>query len=138
MASRVPAPARVHLPGPSPGDWQWLAHVSRPHGLVVGPQAPVARILELCGKWLRQPVVHWPGDGVPWQRDQQLSTLVLHEVGALPREDQAALLQWMSGAGRDVQIVSLASSSVFPLVQQGVFLETLYYRLNWVLIECAP
>jgi hypothetical protein len=138
MASRVLAPPPGDLLAPSLEDWQWLVHASRPNGLVVGPESFVARILMACGKLLRQPVVHWPRDGAPWHREQQLSTLVLHEVGTLAHEEQDALLQWMGGAGRGVQVLSLASSRVFPLVEQGAFLETLYYRLNCVLIECAP
>ena len=130
------APAPAHMRAPL-GEWRCLAHARRPNGLVIGPEALVVRTLEVCGNWLRQPVVHWPRDGAPWRGTRQVSTLVLHEVGALGPQDQAALLQWMGGAGCGVQIVSLASSNVFPLVQQGAFLEALYYRLNYVVIEVA-
>jgi transcriptional regulator of acetoin/glycerol metabolism len=59
-------------------------------------------------------------------------TLVTWEVDTLDRRQQALLLRWMDSHAADVQVISVAPCPVFPLVLEGTFLPTLYYRLNTV------
>jgi DNA-binding NtrC family response regulator len=40
----------------------------------------------------------------------------------------------MTGAGANVQIVSISESQLFPRVSQKAFLDDLYYRLNMVCV----
>ena len=124
-------------PGVYAGDWRWLVHDSRPNGLIIGPPAVTDAMLAALESCLRRPVLHWPGDGAPWNGYRHPSTLVLHEVTILDIQAQASLLTWMNDAGRHVQVVSVASTRVYPSVQEGRFLEALYYRLNCVYIDCS-
>jgi len=60
------------------------------------------------------------------------AALILHNVGELTNEQQVELLRWLD-SGPQVPVVSVSSSSVFPLVGDGTFSERLYYRLNMIL-----
>ena len=62
-------------------------------------------------------------------------TLFIEGVGELTLIQQIVLNDWIS-AGRDrVQIVSLTSAPLWPLVENGEFLEGLFFRLNVVCLE---
>jgi transcriptional regulator of acetoin/glycerol metabolism len=54
--------------------------------------------------------------------------LVLRNVGALDRYEQAALLRWLDGERK--QVVSTTAHPLYPLVARGLFDEALYYRLS--------
>jgi DNA-binding NtrC family response regulator len=76
-------------------------------------------------------------------------TLFLADVAALTLTQQIVLNDWISaergwarmdrggiGAGRGgVQIVSLTSAPLWPLVEDGDFLEGLFFRLNVVCLQ---
>jgi hypothetical protein len=81
--------------------------------------------------------VHWPWDATPWEGPPRASTLIIHDVDTLAPRQQLALLTWLNDAGRDAQVISLSSSSVYPLLQRGAFLEQLYYRINTVYVDCS-
>jgi sigma-54-interacting transcriptional regulator len=63
-------------------------------------------------------------------------TLVLTNASALTLEQQIELYDWLD-AGRSVQVVSVTSKPIWPLVEQGRFLEGLFYRLNVVTLEAG-
>ena len=126
-----------HQSGDLP-DWQWLTHSSRPNGLLIGSSERTLAILRQVEGGLRGPVVHWPLDGVPWKAPLPPSTVILHQVTALTADDQRALLAWLSNDGPRVQVIALDSRPVHSLVEQGAFLEALYYRINWVVVNASP
>jgi transcriptional regulator of acetoin/glycerol metabolism len=61
-------------------------------------------------------------------------TLVLHDVQTLNREQQQGLLEWLK-TNDDVQLVSISTEPLFPLVEEGEFLELLYYQLNTIYVD---
>ena len=62
-------------------------------------------------------------------------TLFVEGVAELTLRQQIVLNDWI-GAGHDrLQIVSLASAPLWPLVESGEFLEGLFFRLNVVCLE---
>jgi DNA-binding NtrC family response regulator len=61
-------------------------------------------------------------------------TLVLHDVQTLNGEQQCELLEWLE-ANNDVQLVSISTERLFPLVEDGEFLESLYYQLNTIYVD---
>jgi hypothetical protein len=63
-------------------------------------------------------------------------TLVLTNAAALTLEQQVELYDWLD-ARRAVQVVSVTSKPIWPLVEQGRFLEGLFYRLNVVTLEAS-
>jgi hypothetical protein len=64
------------------------------------------------------------------------SALILRNVDALNTEQQAELWRWLE-SGVQVPVVSVSSSSVFPLVTSGNFSARLYYRLNIILEDAT-
>jgi DNA-binding NtrC family response regulator len=62
-------------------------------------------------------------------------TLILSGVESLDAGQQAQLLQWLDQGKRRVQLASISSQPLFPLVEAGTFDASLYYRLNVVRIE---
>jgi hypothetical protein len=55
--------------------------------------------------------------------------------GAVERHHQDELIEWLDGAGYATPVISTSSRSLFPMVQQGDFSDTLHYRLNMVTLK---
>jgi Sigma-54 interaction domain len=64
-------------------------------------------------------------------------TLCLMDVGALMLGQQMKLYDWLEGAGRECQVVSIAREPLYPLIEDGRFMEALYYRLNVVCLDAG-
>jgi len=65
----------------------------------------------------------------------QSGIVVLRDVDALNREEQLRFLDWLTSAGKRIQVVSTASEPFLGLVAARAFNATLYYRLNTVYID---
>jgi transcriptional regulator of acetoin/glycerol metabolism len=65
-------------------------------------------------------------------------TLFLNDAAAMTLSQQIALNDWMGRGSGDVQIISVTSEPLWPLVEQGAFLEGLFYRLNVICLEAKP
>jgi hypothetical protein len=128
----APPPARA-------SDEPWPVHVMewmdfvqrrRVNGLLVASADVAETILDGLRPMLKRPVVecregpHWHG--------RRIATLLMPDLIALSPTDQASLLAWMDTDGGRCQVISFASLPPFPLVEQGRFLPSLYYRLNCV------
>jgi hypothetical protein len=77
------------------------------------------------------------GPGSPFVLPSPASagTMILRDVDTLVHDDQQTLVTWLEQAAGRVQVVSTASSSLMPLVEAGVFMQTLYYRLNTIYMD---
>ncbi len=64
-------------------------------------------------------------------------TLLLKEVGALTLSQQVVLYDWLTAVHGQVQVISLTTTSMATLVDDGLFLEGLLYRLNVIRIDGA-
>ena len=62
-------------------------------------------------------------------------TLFVEGVAELTLSQQIFLNDWISAGHDRVQIVSLTSAPLWPLVENGEFLEGLFFRLNVVCLE---
>jgi hypothetical protein len=90
----------------------------------------VQDILELFLVGRHELVAGWrPGQRLVLPPVARLSTLILHDVGALSFDDQRRLTDWLERAAGRTQVVSTARTSLFPRVEAGTFVDTLYYRL---------
>lgn len=84
------------------------------------------------------PVTRWePGEQLVLPSATSTGTLILHEVGSLPHDDQVRLLAWLEQTVGRTRVVCTASASLFARVEAGVFIHTLYYRLNTVSVNVA-
>jgi hypothetical protein len=62
-------------------------------------------------------------------------TLFLADAAALTLSQQIVLNDWIGAGHCDVQIISMTSAPLWPLVENGEFLEGLFFRLNVVCLE---
>ena len=84
----------------------------------------------------QEPAASWrPGEGLLLPLVKGSATMVLHDVGSLTPGDQLRLLAWLEQTTTRAQVISTNSGPLFPLVQAGVFNETLFYRLNTVCLN---
>jgi hypothetical protein len=112
--------------------------VPRANVLVIGPDEAIERFLDAVLPTLRQPVSRWvPGQCLLLPAVEELGTLVIENAGALPPDAQRRLFDWLTLTLGRTQIVSTTATSLLPLVETGVFLEALYYRLNIICIDLA-
>ena len=120
------APLESDLPLMPLEEWRIL-HERHPNVLIQGSASDVQATIVALMPSLPPTVRSWypgtplalpePGDG----------SLVLHDIVDLTDDDQHRLQQWLSRTDRDpVQILSTATTALFPLVQQGRFLAGLY------------
>jgi len=104
--------------------------------LVTGTDADVQDALARLMPTLRQPVQTWtPGDPLELPSPAQSGTLIVRNIAALPAADQCRMLLWLEMSGGRTQVVSTTTSPLLPLVEAGVFHDTLYYRLNVVCVD---
>jgi hypothetical protein len=104
--------------------------------LVHGGGRILQDVLELFLFGRHELVACWrPGQRLVLPPVARLSTLILHEVGSMPFDDQRRLSDWLERAAGRTQVVSTARTSLFPHVEDGAFLDTLYYRLITVNVD---
>lgn len=104
--------------------------------LLIGAEEVTQNFLETLMMDLREPISHWcMGEALVLPPAGRTATLILHEVGTLPMEDQRRLLRWLEQAVGRVQVISTTSTSLLARVQSGTFVDTLYYRLNTVCLD---
>jgi transcriptional regulator of aromatic amino acid metabolism len=59
-------------------------------------------------------------------------TLLLWDVARLTFSEQMKLQDWIAARPATAQVISITSSPLLPLVEDGRFLEGLFYRINVV------
>ena len=105
-----------------------------PHVLLVGNDASINPALARLRPQLRRPIWQWRPAVATDPPQVTSGALIIWSVDALSLDQQRHLLAWMTGAGADVQIVSIADRHLFPRAWQKAFLDDLYYRLNMVCV----
>ena len=62
-------------------------------------------------------------------------TLVLRNVSDLTATEQYALFRWIDRDRDRTQVISTSTRPLMPLLEQGVFSDSLYYQLNTMYLE---
>jgi hypothetical protein len=115
-------------------EWRIL-RACRHNVLLEGSLSATDAVLRLLPPHIRGATV-WNGAHTPLNLPSgQIGGLILRGVADLSAEDQTRLLVWLDGPGSRTQIVSTTERPVFALVARGLFDETLYYRLNVMLLR---
>lgn len=116
-------------------DWQLIVN-TRPNLLVEGPQESTESLIAVLASVSPEPLRDWrlsaEGAAAP--------TLLVRDVDELTVEEQRQLMDRMRGTeGQPMprQIISTSATAVFSLVERGLFLEDLYYRLNSIRLEIS-
>ena len=114
----------------------WLTTVGhRPNVLIECPAESVDTAMQHAMTWCALPFRCCVLPGKLEMPTTRKGTLLLRDVSSLTLPQQVALYDWISAAAGEVQVVSLTTTPLAPLVEQGEFLEGLFYRLNVVRLD---
>ena len=123
-------PSRFRSSGFRVADEDWLVlTTAHPNVLLVGPDAQTSEFVEALTSHLNAPVARCRAGVDPLPASRPGGTLVLQDADRLASHEQRQLDLWLSGT-QPLQLVTIASTALYPMVEEGSFLATLYYRLN--------
>jgi hypothetical protein len=114
-----------------------LSHLRRgqPNALIIGPVARSNLILGVVFPHLLQPVVTWGMTCSSIPLVGSAGTLIVHDVASIDRRRQRLLLDWTTSRPATARVFSTSRADLYPLVANGRFLDSLYYRLNTILLQ---
>jgi hypothetical protein len=118
----------------SADDWRRAA-TAQHRMLVEGPEASIQSVLQRLTPYLREPVTWLQRGGSQALPAEGSGALVLQNIAALDRENQARLRAWLDDDAYRRQVVCTSPYPLFPLVDCGLFDAKLYYRLSVVRIS---
>jgi len=108
-------------------DWS-IARTERVNALLIGPPALTDAVVAREFPFLQMPAAVWSAD-----EDVDVSaapgSVLVRNVQDLTGDQQDRLLSWMDRHPA-IQIISTATSALYPSVVAGRFRSALYYRLN--------
>ncbi len=111
----------------------------RPSLLVMCEQIEPDMAIASLMKWCEQPFHFCSLPGPLQLPSARKGTFFLKDVSRMTLSQQIALNDWIDRGRGDVQIVSASDKRLWPLVEEGHFLESLFYRLNLITLEAkAP
>lgn len=106
--------------------------------MLMGPNGVLDYFLDALLPDLREPVGRWcPGEQLLLPPPTLIGTMIFQDVGAMPRNDQDRLLDWLGGASGRTQVVSTTPTCLLSLVEADGFSADLYYRLNIIRIDAS-
>lgn len=115
---------------------QWLlTKEHRPNVLVECPDADVRLIVFRLTQTGTPPLCHCALPGALVLPQVRQGTLLIENVTALTAAQQQDLHAWLAEGPDQMQVVSVATEPLLAAVQDGRFLEALYYRLNIVRMD---
>lgn len=120
-------------------DAEWRAtRIGCVNILLVGSDGFVEKIVGAFRPDFHQPIDVWrPVSRLALPPIAGTGTLILRDVGAMPRHDQRRLCDWLELAAGRTRVVSTTKQPLFPLLAAGSFVEPLYYRLNVLCLQAT-
>jgi hypothetical protein len=112
-----------------------LLRSTHAHALLVGPGPAVDAALATIESGLRPPVVAWTPSNTPEPPMLTSGTLIVRNLAELERDQQQRFLSWVDEGHGGVQVISTSGGHMWSLVERGVFLTSLYYRLGVVCVD---
>jgi DNA-binding NtrC family response regulator len=113
------------------------SHRRRPNLMIVNEGASLGSVLEQLSGVCETPltICRFPGhlDIEPAVR----GTVVLGNIEHMTLGQQLQLFDWLSRKDSETQVVSVTRAPMTDLIEDGRFLEGLYFRLNTVVIRAV-
>ena len=115
-------------------DWD-LVFSGQANVLLLGKSGTTARVIDEMRPHLAEPVVSVRGGDSPDLTSlPSVGTVVLCNLDELVSADQLALHAWLSESNRP-RVICTSEVSLVPLMDAGMFSDTLYYRLNTLCLD---
>jgi hypothetical protein len=108
---------------------------ARVNVFVTGPDRVIAPLLDAIAGHLGQPATRWRGGGRLVLPDATDGPLLIRQVGALTRDQQQRVFDWLGARACRIPVVSSSRDSLLPAVEEGTFMAALYYRLNVISLD---
>ena len=105
--------------------------------LIRGEKSAATATVVALSADLSIPLVTWTAGSSVSLPALREGTVVLQDVDRLEPSTQRELLTWLDERGGRVRVISTARSDLFALVLSGEFLDSLYYRLNTIVVDAA-
>jgi hypothetical protein len=125
----IPAPARLAIPT---DDWDALV-ATRANTIVVGNEEAALGVWTAVWPSLWKPIC-WADPGRLSLPRHAAGTLILQGAHALSASAQRQVFDWLDHDERATRVLTTTLHPLYPLVEDGRFLEALYYRLNMLLL----
>src|SRR5262245_20550905 len=106
-----------------------VLRIHRPNVLLVGSNSAVARVVNVLANSGKPPIASYQRGCLSHANDA-IGTLVVHQATDLDRAAQAEIFGWLSANAPTTQVITTASTALFPAVLRGAFDDALFYRLN--------
>ena len=119
--------------GVAADDWNVL-QTAHPNVLLIGSDPAITGFLQLLLPLLQSPVAHSANEALNLPAVSG-GSLILRDVQRLDSGAQQRLSAWMSEPMRRTQVVSTASSPLYPLVERKILAEDLFYSLNVIMLK---
>ena len=130
MTRGRPASTPRDVAGLTDEEWR-VVRVARANVLFVGSNGLAQKIVGALRPDFRSPIEEWrPAARLILPPMGSTGTLILQDVGEMPRDDQRRLCDWLEITAGRIRVVSTHPQPLLPLIESGTFAETLYYRLN--------
>ena len=101
--------------------------------LLEGREPRLEAALSVLTPGLSRPVTMW-SQGILMPGEHR-GTLIVPKVDTLDDDQQRRLVHWLEKTAGSVRVIATTSAPLFAMVQQGVFLDRLYYLLNIIRLE---
>ena len=139
MTHGRPASSLGTVTGLTAEEWR-VARIAHANLLLIASDGAAEKIVDALGPDLCELIEVWhPGCRLILPPMGSTGTLILQDIGAMPRDDQRRLHEWFEVTDGRTRVVSSSRQPLFPLLEVGTFAEALYYRLNVLcfrVIEC--
>jgi len=97
--------------------------------LLIGASGTTRAFIDDLMSSLVGPVVCWDGTDLP---TDSIGSLVIHDVASLTPAHQDRLLEWLNHHSLRRCVISTSIEPFYGHVEEGLFSDALYYRLNTV------
>jgi hypothetical protein len=125
----------IPLPDDLAADWD-LVSTSAVNVLLMGESVTTGAFVVAMRPHLVDPVVSIDcRDGLNLSSLPSRGTVILSDVEELALEDQQRLNAWLAAADHRARVISTSRASLFPMIEAGMFVDSLYYRLNVVCFD---
>ena len=108
---------------------------TRANLLLIGPADITGMLLDIVQPHLEAPVAAIRAGEPVTLPHGRVGTLIVHNVCLLTLAEQAQLSEALNHDLASTQVISTSALSLMPMVEEGRFLDVLYYRLNTIYLD---